>query len=54
VRHFFYSEAKLATLKFLSLKKNPGFGRFSRSSFEWRFSFFLNRSVEQKTGNMVA
>ena len=26
-------------------QKDPGFGRFSRSSFEWRFSFFLNRAA---------
>jgi hypothetical protein len=35
-------------------QKDPEFGRFSRSSFEWRFSFFLNRSVEQKTGDLMA
>jgi hypothetical protein len=35
-------------------QKDPGFGRFSRSFFEWRFSFFLNRSVGQKTGNLIA
>jgi hypothetical protein len=35
-------------------QKDPGFDRFSRSSFEWRFAFFLSRSVEQKTGNLIA
>ena len=55
VPFFCHSEPKLATLKFLRRQKNlpptavnqkdPGFGRFSRSSFEWRFSFFLNRAA---------
>jgi hypothetical protein len=45
----FHSVAKLATLKFLCARKklpplalkqkDPGFGRFSQSSFEQRFAF---------------
>ena len=64
VRRFCDSEAKLATLKFLRRQKNlapsalkqkdPGFGRFSRSSFERWFAFFLNRSVELKIRNLIA
>jgi hypothetical protein len=59
-----HSEAKLATLKFLCRsktlpptavkQKDPGFGRFSRSPFEWCFPFFLNRSVELNTRNLIA
>jgi hypothetical protein len=60
---FSHSEPKLATLKFLRRQKlpptavnqkHPGFGRFSPSPFERRFDFFLNRSVELKTRNLVA
>jgi hypothetical protein len=61
---FCHSEPKLATLKFLrrqnnlpptaANQKHPGFGRFSPSPFERRFFFFLSRSVEQKTRNMIA
>jgi hypothetical protein len=35
-------------------QKDPGFGRFSRSSFERSVAFFLNRSVELKTRNLIA
>jgi hypothetical protein len=57
---FCHYEPKLANLKFLRRQKklpptavnqkHPGFGRFSPSPFEWRFDFFLNRSVELKQG----
>jgi hypothetical protein len=35
-------------------QKHPGFGRFSPSPFERRFDFFLNRSVELKTRDLMA
>jgi hypothetical protein len=64
VPFFCHSVPKLATLKFLRRKKNlpptavnqkhPGFGRFSPSPFERRFDFFLSRSVELKTRNLIA
>jgi hypothetical protein len=44
--------SQLSHWTFLQLP--PDTGARAVTPFEWRFSFFLNRSVGQKTGNLIA